>query len=335
MNTCKKCILPDTFPGITFDSEGVCNHCRNFQGVEVLQSHKKEYEGKFLELVDRYRDHGSYDCLMAYSGGKDSTYTLKVLRDRYDLRVLALTIDNGFVSEQAFKNMCNVTENLGVDHLIFKPRFDLMKKIFRGAADNDIYSKKTLERASTICTSCIGIVKSATLKTALEKNIMLIGFGWSPGQAPVQSSVIRTNPSLIKATQAATQGPLSRLAGDEVNTYFLEERHFANAEAFPYNVHPLAFLKYDEEEIIRDISKVGWKMPDDTDSNSTNCLLNAFANDVHIRRFNFHPYVWEIANMVREGAMSREDGYKKIYGAQSPGLLKIAKDKLGLNKDLS
>ncbi len=207
-----------------------------------------------------------------------------------------------------------------------------MKKIFRGAADNDIYSKKTLERASTICTSCIGIVKSATLKTALEKNIMLIGFGWSPGQAPVQSSVIRTNPALIKATQAATQGPLSRLAGDEVNSYFLEERHYANTEGFPYNVHPLAFLKYDEEEILRDISRIGWQVPDDTDSNSTNCLLNAFANDVHIRRFNFHPYVWEIANMVREGAMSREDGYKKIYGTQPPGLLKIAKDRLGLNE---
>jgi len=332
MNTCNKCILPDTFPGITFDNDGVCNHCRNFQGVEILQSHKKEYEEKFMGLVDRYRNHGSYDCLMAYSGGKDSTYTLKILRDRYKLRVLALTIDNGFVSEQAFRNMCNVTENLGVDHLIFKPRFDLMKKIFRGAADNDIYSKKTLERASTICTSCIGIVKSATLKTALEKGIMLIGFGWSPGQAPVQSSVIRTNPALIKATQAATQGPLSRLAGDEVNSYFLEERHFANAEGFPYNVHPLAFLKYDEEEIIRDISQIGWQMPDDTDSNSTNCLLNAFANDVHIRRFNFHPYVWEIANMVREGAMSREDGYKKIYGAQSPDLMIIAKEKLGLNE---
>ena len=73
-------------------------------------------------------------------------------------------------------------------------------------------------------------------------------------------------------------------------------------------------------------------MPDDTDSNSTNCLLNAFANDVHIKRFKFHPYVWEIANMVREGVMGREDGYKKIYGAQSPDLLKIAKEKLGLTE---
>jgi hypothetical protein len=74
-------------------------------------------------------------------------------------------------------------------------------------------------------------------------------------------------------------------------------------ERFPYNVHPLAFLDYNEERIIKEIGEIGWKAPDDTDSNSTNCLLNAFANDVHIKRFKFHPYVWEIANMVRAGVV--------------------------------
>jgi hypothetical protein len=83
--------------------------------------------------------------------------------------------------------MCSVTDSLGVDHMIFKPRFDLMKRIFLGAAKEDIYSKKTLERASTICTSCIGIVKFFTLKTP-EKGIMMIGYGWSLAR-PVQSSV--------------------------------------------------------------------------------------------------------------------------------------------------
>lgn len=331
MKICTRCILPETFPGTKFDEEGVCTQCLSFQGIDALQEHKKEYEGKFLALIEKYRRNSSYDCLMAYSGGKDSTYTLKVLKERYGLNVLALTIDNGFISEQAFRNMCAVTDNLGVDHMIFKPRFDLMKQIFRRAAEDDIYSKKTLERASTICTSCIGIVKAVTLKTALEKGIMLIGYGWSPGQAPVQSAVIRTNPALMKATQSTIQGPLSKVAGDGVNVYFLEERHFLDAERFPFNVHPLAFLEYDEESIVRDISSIGWKNPTDTDSNSTNCLLNAFANDVHIKRFKFHPYVWEIANMVREGVMTREDGYKKIYGTQAPELLKIARERLGLD----
>lgn len=329
MKTCTQCILPETFPGIKFDDKGVCNHCLSFKGLTVLEEQKKEYEEKFLALIEQRRNHGSYDCLMAYSGGKDSTYTLQVLKEHYGLRVLALTLDNGFVSDIAFSNMRNVTDKLGIDHIIFKPRFDLMKQIFRRASEEDIYSRKTLERASTICTSCIGIVKFVTLKTALEKGIMLIGYGWSPGQAPIQSSIMKTNPTLIKATQSAIQNPLSKLVGDDVNAYFLKEEHFAMADRFPYNVHPLAFLDYNEDKIVEEIKKLGWQMPDDTDSNSTNCLLNAFANDVHIKKFKFHPYVWEIANMVRAGAMGREEGYKKIYGEQLSGLLNEAKKRLG------
>ena len=332
MKLCSRCILPETFPGIKFDEHGVCSHCRDFKGIEALNEHKREYEKKFLDLVGHSREKGAYDCLIAYSGGKDSTYTLKVLKERYNLRILALTIDNGFISDRAFKNMCSVSENLGVDHLIFRPRFDLMKKVFLKSSENDIYSKKTLERASTICTSCIGIVKFVTLKTAIEKSVPLIAYGWSPGQAPVQSSVMKVNPQLIRATQAATLGPLSKLVGNEVGAYFLSEEHFALADRFPHNVHPLAFLDYNEERIIKEIGQIGWEEPDDTDSNSTNCLLNAYANDVHIKRFGFHPYVWEIANMVRSGVMGREEGYKKIYGEQSGDLLEVAYKKLGISR---
>jgi tRNA(Ile)-lysidine synthase TilS/MesJ len=330
MKICTKCILPETFPGIKFDENGVCGHCRDFQGIDALNEQKKEYEQKFLDIVEHARARGSYDCMIAYSGGKDSTYTLKVLKERYDLRILAFTIDNGFISDRAFKNMCSVCENLGVDHLVFRPRFDLMKNIFLKASEHDIYSKKTLERASTICTSCIGIVKFVTLKTALEKNIPLIAYGWSPGQAPVNSSVMKVNPQLIRATQSVTQGPLSKLVGSGVDAYFLTEEHFAMAERFPHNVHPLAFLDYNEEMIKEQIRQIGWEEPVDTDSNSTNCLLNAYANDIHIKRFGFHPYVWEIANMVRTGVMDREEGYDKIYGEQPGGLLDEAHRRLGI-----
>ena len=81
---------------------------------------------------------------------------------------------------------------------------------------------------------------------------------------------------------------------------------------FPFNVHPLAFLPYNEDKIIERIKSLGWVKPDDTDPNSSNCLLNAFANQIHRRRYKFHPYVWEIANMVREGVMSRQEGLEKI-----------------------
>ncbi|MHB8893967.1 MAG: 7-cyano-7-deazaguanine synthase [Candidatus Geothermincolia bacterium] len=271
----------------------------------------------------------SYDVLMAFSGGKDSTYTLLLLRRKYGLRVLAMSFDNGFISPRALENIKAVTEAVGIDHVLFRPRWDLLRKIFATAAEKELYSKKTLERASTICTSCIGLVKATCLKMAIEQGIPMIGFGWSPGQAPVQSSIMRNNPALLKMTQRAILGPLEQVAGADVAAYFLGDRHFAEPEKFPWNVHPLAWEDYDEGDILKEIAKLGWRMPEDTDSNSTNCLLNAYANQIHVQRYGFHPYIWEIANMVREGIIPRAEGLHKFEKVVPPEWIRMAQKKLG------
>ncbi len=331
MKICSNCILPETFPGIHFNDEGLCNFCQRFEGkADKLVEDKKKYEQKFIELVSGLRKEAgrSYDLLMAYSGGKDSTYTMFLLKKKYNLRVLAFSFDNGFISDTSQKNIKDVTDLLGIDLITFRPKWHILKKIFSYASENELYSPKTLERASTICTSCIGLVKSLCLKTAVEQNIPMVGFGWSPGQAPVQSSIMKNNPSLIKMTQNAIMGPLKEIIGPDIESYFLNEWHYTQKERFPCNVHPMAWEFYNEEMIIEEIGKLGWKEPEDTDTNSSNCILNAFANEVHIKKYGFHPYVWEIANMVREGIILRADGYNKIYKEQREGLVNAAKEKL-------
>ena len=311
MKLCSRCILPESFPGITFDEEGLCNHCRNYRGDKATTALKKKYEQKFLDLLANERKASSYDILIAYSGGKDSTYTLDVLVNRYHLRVLALTFDNGFISPRAEENIRAVCGHLGADLLVVRPNPSMLRSIFRAAAQEELYSMKTLERASTICTSCIGLIKNLVLRTAIEKEIPFVGFGWSPGQAPVQASVMKTNPALMQQASQAIYKPLHRIAGDAINPFFLGESHFARPDMFPWTVHPLAFLPYNEEAIVERIKTYGWVKPDDTDPNSSNCLLNAYANHIHRQRYGFHPYVWEIANMVREGIMTREEGLTK------------------------
>jgi len=330
MKRCVRCILPTTFPGISFDEHGLCNYCRRYKGNEAHDETKKKYENKFLELKDSLPRNTTYDLIMAYSGGKDSTYTLDIFINRYKLRVLALTLDNAFISEKSFQNMRKVCEKLGVDHQIIRPNPKMLGNIFKTAAQKELFSPKTLERASTICTCCIGFVKSIILRTAIEKDIPFAGFGWSPGQAPVQASVMKTNASLMQTTQKAIYDPLHRIAGDEVNPYFLFDEHFQQKEKFPWNIHPLAFLNYDEENIIARIKELGWEMPEDTDANSTNCLLNAFANQVHKNRYDFHPYVWELANMVRNGSMERAYAINKIEAPENEVFVNYARKKLDL-----
>jgi len=337
---CSQCILPETFPGISFNKEGVCTHCQRYRGKKATKKIKKKYENKFLELINQstnkptnQQTKHSYDVLVAYSGGKDSTYTLDIFVNRYNLRVLALTFDNTFISEQSFVNMRTVCGELGADHLIIRPASAILRKIFTHAAREELYSTKTLERASTICTSCIGLVKAIILRTAIEKRIPFVGFGWSPGQAPIQASVMKTNATLMKTTQKAIYEPLQKIAGSVIDPYFVTEKQFDQPEKFPTNIHPLAFLYHNEVKIIARNHEIGWIKPNDTDPNSTNCLLNAYANFVHREKYGFHPYVWEIANMVRAGVLEREEGIEKIYPPENQTMVNYAENELKNQSD--
>jgi hypothetical protein len=230
---CANCVLPETFPRIRFDEHGTCNFCLDSQDKGGREKKAADYREKFNSLVSDYKGKSVYDALMCYSGGKDSTYTLAVLKETYGLNVLAVTLDNGFVSNQASQNIHNVVEMLDIDHIFFKPSFHVLAKIFRTCATRDIFPPKTLERASTICTSCMAILKSSALRLALEKDIPFIAFGWSPGQAPITSSIMRNNPDMVRMMQKTLFDPLYRIAGDDIRPYFLEEKHFSGDYRFP------------------------------------------------------------------------------------------------------
>ena len=333
LRICSRCILPETFPGITFDKGGVCNYCRrDEQIVEKVPEKRKEYRKRLDELIREVKNTAPvYDAIMAYSGGKDSSYTLKLLREHYDLRVIALTFDNHFLSPTTLENIKKVTDKLEVDHIIFKPPWPVLNRLFVHTANEDIFPRPTLLRASAICTACIGLVKSMVLKTALEMGIPLIAFGWSPGQAPVQSAIMKTNPALVQQNQDVLIKAFPPEIKWSLKQYFIPEVYYrGDKERFPYNIHPLAFFEYDEGKILHELETLGWEAPRDTDTNSTNCLLNAFANQVHIQRHKFHPYVLEIANMVRQGVMARQEGIEKIYTEQNQEMVEFAKAKLGL-----
>ncbi len=333
MNICKRCILPETFPGIKFDDHGICNYCRREESaVAKAPERKVKYRKRLDQLIASVKDGDSaYDAIVAYSGGKDSSYTLKLLMERYNLRLLALTFDNHFISQTAWENINKVTDELQIDCIRFRPPWLLVKTLFSRAAQEDIFPAPTLLRASAICTACIGIIKSIVLKTALEMSIPLVGFGWSPGQAPIQSAIMKTNPALIRKTQSAIKKAYPNKVSNGMEQYFIPEVYYESyKERFPYNIHPLAFFDYNEEKIKIELDDLGWQAPMDTDTNSTNCLLNAFANQCHIERHGFHPYVWEIANMVRQGVMKRDEGIEKIYTDQNQQIVKYAKERLGL-----
>jgi len=331
MKRCTRCILPETFPGIQFDQDGVCQYCRRMPGTERRAAQRAGLKSRFEALVAQVHDRPGYHCLMSWSGGKDSTYTLWLLKKQYDLRVLAFTFDNGFVSPAALRNMQVVAENLEVDHVIVKPRFDLMRQAFLASTQPGMYPPKALERASGICNTCMALAKGIGLRMALEQDIPMLAYGWSPGQIPLASAVFRTNHRMLQAMVETAMAPLEKVVGEQVGVYFPEAHHLENTRECPYNVSPLAFLDYDEESAVRRIEKLGWERPLDTDPNSTNCLLNSFANQTHLEQMGYHPYVMELAGLVREGYMSREQALSKLKVAAVPEIVAAVESKLGIS----
>ncbi|RME35350.1 MAG: hypothetical protein D6793_07400 [Thermoflexia bacterium] len=331
MKSCNRCVLPETFPGIRLDEEGVCQYCRAAPDPEKRAAQKARLRARFEALVEEIRPRPGYHALMAWSGGKDSTDTLYLLREHYGLRVLAFTLDNGFTSPMALKNVRVVAENLGVDHIIVKPRFDLLRTIFVASAQQDgLYPPRALERASSVCNSCLGLAKGIGLRLALEWNVPLLMYGWSPGQIPLASALFRFMPPMLRTFLQTAMLPLQTIAGDEIAPYFPSDWMVLRAADLPYSVAPLAFLDYSEEAALIRLRSLGWEPPTDTDPNSTNCLLNAFANQVHIERMGYHPYAMELAGLVREGYLSREEALARLETPPAPEVVAAVQAKLGL-----
>ncbi|RLC75842.1 MAG: hypothetical protein DRI81_11245 [Chloroflexi bacterium] len=334
MKRCIRCILPETFPGIQFDEEGVCQYCRRAPATgaqaEKRTAQKARLRARFEELVSQVRGRPGHHCLMSWSGGKDSTYVLWLLKERYDLRVLAFTFDNGFVSPAAMKNMQVVAENLKVDHIIVKPRFDLLRQVFLASTQPGMYPPRALERASGICNTCMALAKGIGLRMALERNIPLLAYGWSPGQIPLASAIFRTNSRMLQAMTEAAMAPLEEATNGQIAVYFPEKHHLENVQECPYNVSPLAFLNYDEDTAVHRIKELTWERPQDTDPNSTNCLLNSFANMIHLEQMGYHPYAMELAGLVREGYMSREEALDRLEIASVPEVVATVETKLGI-----
>lgn len=333
MNRCRQCTLPETYPGITFDAQGVCQLCRSYGHGESARRRRAILKERFAQLLAAERRPNGYDCLVAYSGGKDSSYLLALLKREYGARPLALTLDNGFLSPRAMVNMNRVTQSLGIDHLVIKAPVELMRQIYAQSIRRPLFAAKTAQRGSAICMACIGLVKFLSLRCAIERRIPFVAFGWSPGQIPLAGALIKIQPAMIRAMQRATFEPLYAIVGDALRPYFLEERHFRAVDRFPYLVGPLAFSPYGEDVIMPSIEPLGWERPTDTDANSSNCLLNSLANHVHKRQYHFHPYEFEIAELVREGVLDREEGLARLAAREDPQLIRRLEDQLRLSVD--
>lgn len=119
---CTRCILPETMPFIKFDNEGVCNYCKSYKP----RNNPKPKEELF-KLVEQYRRGGNQlDCIVPFSGGRDSCYGLHLIVNELKMKPVTYTYDWGMVTDLGRRNISRMCSQLGVENIIVAA--DISKK---------------------------------------------------------------------------------------------------------------------------------------------------------------------------------------------------------------
>jgi N-acetyl sugar amidotransferase len=162
---CTRCLLPETADEVTFDAQGVCSVCRNQDIKQQIDwASKKDQLG---ELIEQYRGSGSYDCIVPFSGAKDSTFTLWYLVTQYNLKPLVVSWDHGFYRPNLLRNRERTLQKLGVDFLSFTPNKKVVKKLML----------ESLRRKGDFCWHCHSGVFAFPMQMAVRFGVGLVFWG--------------------------------------------------------------------------------------------------------------------------------------------------------------
>lgn len=126
---CKRCVMPDTKPNLSFDEEGICNACRNYEKRDAVDWNKRKEE--LMSILDKYRskDGLNWDCIIPVSGGKDSTYQVVTMLE-LGMNPLCVTSTTCHLTEIGRENIENI-KNLGVDYIEITPNKKVRKHLNR------------------------------------------------------------------------------------------------------------------------------------------------------------------------------------------------------------
>ena len=166
MKRCTSCGLPETHETIAFDAEGVCNICRQheFKKDKIdWPANKRALDA----LIEEHRGKYDYDCIVPFSGGKDSTWTLHYLIKEYGIKPLVVRFDHGFMRPNLEENVKRTVRRLGVDIMTFTPNWKIVQKLML---------KSFLEKGD-FCWHCHTGIFSYPMWVALEKKVPLIFWG--------------------------------------------------------------------------------------------------------------------------------------------------------------
>src|SRR5262249_1584277 len=166
LRRCTRRVIPETHETIMFDTQGVCNVCHHHAyKPEAIDWSQRQHE--LDELIAAYRGKYSHDCIVPFSGGKDSTFTLYHLVTAYKVKPLVVQFDHGFLRPNLRQNNERTFKKLGVDVLSFRPNWHVVRKLML----------ESLKRKGDFCWHCHTGIFAYPMQLAVKFQVPLLIWG--------------------------------------------------------------------------------------------------------------------------------------------------------------
>lgn len=146
---CKKCVISNQRPSSTVEfknnnqkketieigEDGICNACK-YADIKN-KTNWRDREGELQKILEKYRsNNGSYDCIVPSSGGKDSSFTAHILKNKYGMNPLSVTWAPNMFTDVGFKNFQNLINIGGIDNILYSPSGSIHRLLTRLAFIN-------------------------------------------------------------------------------------------------------------------------------------------------------------------------------------------------------
>ncbi len=162
---CKNCLNMSTRPRISFDERGWCNACQWMEEKKMMDWSPRQKE--LEELLTKYKSKtGNFDCIVPVSGGKDGSYVAYMLKHKYGMNPLAITVRPALSLSIGDKNLFNFIHS-GYDHIHITPNPKVLDRLNKYGF---------IEKGFPYYGWLIAIM-TAVIRTASNFNIPLLFYG--------------------------------------------------------------------------------------------------------------------------------------------------------------
>jgi len=291
---CKNCLIPENYPNIKLDNDCICNLCTTRKdGVKNDTVLNKKMQTEFEKYINKVKGRQKYDCLLLFSGGKDSTYMLYLLKKKYDLNILSVYVENGLEPNVTNENINNAIKIFDVDHITIIPENNLLKRIYR----QKLLNPEGKSYGESICHTCQKLIISMGLNIAAKKNIPLVVAAYSSDQRDLAELLIKNLsdswvPDILNSENFS----------EKDRSYYWDPKKYEN---IPRLIFPLIYDSTNIKDIITILEKKKVNTRKKLSYLYTNCHMGWLTIFLDIYNNNYCIYLKQIFSQIRDEKTSR------------------------------